>query len=495
VTTHPVQRGRSRVHRRAFAVVLFVLAFLALRRAWKRRTHSKRRVVAPTRYGVRQPRRTRHSRRAAAILGIAIVVLTGSSLVVVVGLDEGDGLQSRMATTTTVPSASPAPRPSTSSAPTTATAAPTTSGPAAPVVDETTTTVEPRRSPGTTTPPPPAPPPPAPDPSIPLTVRNGRFVVDGIERQLVGINAAGAGSRLAFGSPCGGTDVDLDQMFAALPDRALVRVWFTQRMATHAGTIRDWSALDAVVDAAERAPTRPLLQVTLATGAGDCDGGQWRDRAWFEGGYLTAEPAMPNTYAGWVEEVVARYGPRPSVAIWEPVNEPDPSTCDPGYAGSGCYGHTTCAPGAASALARFLDDIGARIHAIDGGGLVADGGGGWCGWREASDKLTIGSSTHVDILTIHDYDAIGQAVPDWVSDTAVRASELNKPFVVGEVGIAAEGTTGLSLDARAAMLDEKVRQQLARGASAVLLWVYGYGEGYCGYCIGPSDPVLGLLRD
>jgi hypothetical protein len=326
-------------------------------------------------------------------------------------------------------------------------------------------------------------------------VWNGRFVVDGVERPLVGINASGAASTVAFGSPCGGTDVDLDQMFAALPERALVRVWFTQRMATvGVPPTRRWDAIDAVVDAAERASTRPYLLVTLATGAGDCDGGRWRDRAWYDGGYADPEPGMTTSYSGWVDEVVGRYAHRDVVAIWEPVNEPDPSTCEAGYDGSGCYGHTTCAVGAALSLAAFLDAIGGRIHAIDSNGLVSDGGGGWCGWRETADKVAIASAPNVDILSIHDYDAIDQPVPVWITDTAERARELGKAFVVGEVGIGADGPTGRSREQRASMLRAKVDGQIEAGAAAVLLWVYGYGPSYCGYCIGPDDPVLVLLH-
>src|SRR5262249_19866000 len=106
--------------------------------------------------------------------------------------------------------------------------------------------------------------PAAPTAVAPLTIRAGDFYVDGVKSQLVGVNASGAASVLALGSPCGGTDVDLDLMFSLLPERALVRVWFTQRMATGGATpTRMWDALDAVVAAAERAPSRPLLDVTL----------------------------------------------------------------------------------------------------------------------------------------------------------------------------------------------------------------------------------------
>jgi hypothetical protein len=332
---------------------------------------------------------------------------------------------------------------------------------------------------------------PVPTPSaLPLAVRNGRFVVDGTERAIVGINASGAASDLVVGSPCGYPDIDLDLMFSVLPDRALVRVWFTQRMVTKLGSQeRYWDPIDEVVAAAERAPSRPLLLVTLATGSGDCDGGHWRNRSWYEGAYRDPEPGMPNSYAGWVDEIVTRYANRDVVAIWEPVNEPDPSTCHAGHDGSGCFGNTDCEPGAAAALAQFFEEVGGRIHQLDPNGLVSDGGGGWCGWYE--EPLVIENASQIDVVSSHDYHLDDNPVPDWMPAALDRSETVRKPLLIGEIGIGA-GPTSHTVEERAELLAAKLQAQVAAGADAVLVWVYG-GFDRCGYCIGPDDPIIPRL--
>jgi hypothetical protein len=311
---------------------------------------------------------------------------------------------------------------------------------------------------------------------------------------LVGVNATGAASVLALGSPCGGTDVDLDLMFSLLPERAAVRVWFTQRMATGGDpATRMWSALDAVVDAAERAPTRPLLIVTLGVSAGYCDGGAWRDRAWYDGGYGSGvEPGMTNSYLGWVDEATARYAHRPAVAVWEPVNEPDPSSCAAGYAAP-CYGYTTCDAGASLTLSQFFTVVGAHIHASDPDGLVSTGGTGWCGWSTPSEIRQIESTPEVDIVGVHEYEENEVDLPGWIVDAVGRARAVGKPLLIGELGMTT--TPGVrTREQRADALARKMFAQLAAGADGVTLWVFGYGPVPCDLCLMPDDPIYAPLR-
>jgi mannan endo-1,4-beta-mannosidase len=385
--------------------------------------------------------------------------------------------------------------------PTTAERIPPTTAP--PVLEPATTVTEPPMAPPpsptpapvTTSAPRRAAPPVAPTANpVPLTIRDGHFYVDGVSSQIVGVNASGAASILALGSPCGGTDVDLDLMFSLLPERALVRVWFTQRMATGGSTpTRMWDALDAVVAAAERAPSRPLLDVTLGVSAGYCDGGNWRDRAWYDGGYSGGpEPGMPNSYAGWVDEVVSRYAARDTVAIWEPVNEPDPSSCQAGYRAP-CYGHTTCGAGATGSLAAFFAAIGGRIHELDPNGLVSTGGTGWCGWANATQIATIESTPAIDIVGIHEYENNADDLPSWVVDAIARARALGKPLLIGELGMTSS-PGGFSRDTRADLLMRKVSAQLQAGAAGIALWVFGYGPKSCDLCLMPDDPVYPQLN-
>jgi mannan endo-1,4-beta-mannosidase len=332
---------------------------------------------------------------------------------------------------------------------------------------------------------------PPPPPRRGLGIEDGRLVVDGDLRPLIGVNAPGAASSTRLGSACGNADVDLDLMFSLLPDRSLVRVWFTQRMATDIGSItRDWSPLDAVVAAAERSAKRPILVVTLATSDGACDGGEWRDRGWFDGGFLTqSERAQPETYMAWVDSAVTRYESHDVIGAWEPINEPNPASCLDGYHGSGCFGHSTCAAGAAQSLRAFFNTVGGRIHRLDRNALVSTGGAGWCGWSTPDEAAVVESSPVVDIVSIHDYYATGTVVPDAVTAAVRRARTLGKPVLVGELGISA---TSNEIASRASTLVARAAATTRTGVDAVVLWTFGYG-GTCGFCLLPTDPIYPML--
>jgi hypothetical protein len=305
-----------------------------------------------------------------------------------------------------------------------------------------------------------------------------------------------AASTYALGLGCG-DQIDPSALFAAVPSDALVRVWFTQYLATdHATGERDWSSFDRVVAAAETAPTHPHLVVTLANQSGDCDSGVWRGRAWYDGAWdHDVDGQLRQTYGRFVRDTVARFKNSAAVAVWEPVNEPEPSDCGGGFQGAGCYGHLSCAPGAPEALEVFFGGVGRAIRAIDSRRPISSGalGGAQCGW--GSDSNIPNSSPFVDIVSYHDY-ATKPEVTNELTRRLSEAKSLDKPLLIGESGFVAGDVPGcLSTRERAATLGTKMADAFAAGVAGYVVWVYGgKGPAGCDDYILPGDPVWSVLQ-
>jgi hypothetical protein len=295
----------------------------------------------------------------------------------------------------------------------------------------------------------------------------------------------------------------MDAFFAALPSNSTVRIWgFQGSMATNADTgARDWTGLDRVVRAAERAGQH--LIVSLANQSGNCDDGHWKDRAWYEGGYRglyggDGRTVATVSYWDWIHEIVSRYRSSTAIAGWELVNEPEASECAAGSM-SDCYAHLLCPDESAAALAlrQFVDTVGGEIKRIDPNHLVESGamGGGQCGWT-ANDYAFVHASPGVDVASYHDYTAdqvLGQELPERLA----QANTLGKPIIVGELGVrAGDGISDCpSLTQRRDLIQAKANAMMSGGAAAVLVWdvVPNPSITTCTFDVGSGDPLLALL--
>jgi mannan endo-1,4-beta-mannosidase len=382
-------------------------------------------------------------------------------------------------------------------APLTQRAAPAPPPPPAPAP---TTTVAPPHEPVTA----PAAPPPT---ASPFVGRAGAtLTVDGHEYRAVGLNAYELATFWGANAGCGGMldDAALDQFFGSLPRGTLVRMWgFQGSMATDPTTgARVWAPLDRVVDAAARHGQR--LVVALGNQAGNCDDGHWKDRAWYLGGYRdvyqgTGSEHATVSYWDWVREIVRRYRDSAAVAMWEPVNEPEASECAPGLRMDACYPHLQCPDqtAAAAALRSFFDAVGQEIKQLDPNHLVESGsiGGTQCGWTSGNAAM-VGASPGIDVLSYHDY-ITNEVLPGELNVRLAEAAALDKPLIVGELGISASDTSA-ACSTRADRRDRvraKADAMLSTGVAAVLLWgwVPDPASG-CSLDIGRGDPVLETLR-
>jgi mannan endo-1,4-beta-mannosidase len=324
--------------------------------------------------------------------------------------------------------------------------------------------------------------------------------------RVVGLNAYELGTYWGVNAGCGAMldDAALDTFFAGLPPHSLVRTWgFQGSMATNPTTgAREWRPLDRLVAAAAR--HGQLLVVSLGNQAGNCDDGHWKDKAWYRGGYRavfsgTGSEHATVSYWDWVHEIVGRYRDSTTVAMWEPMNEPEASDCAPGLSMDACYAHLRCTdtPSASAALRDFFDVVGREIKRTDPNHLVESGalGGTQCGWT-GKGGARIHASPGIDVTSYHDY-VPEQVLPTELAARLREARSLDKPLLVGELGVESSDGSGdcLTLAARLDRVRAKTDAMLAAGVAGALVWGWVPDpQPGCGYDVGPGDPVLGALR-
>ena len=334
------------------------------------------------------------------------------------------------------------------------------------------------------------------------------LVLDGQTYRFVGVNAYEIATDWGTNAGCGPmlSDSQLNAFFASLRPDSLVRMWaFQGSMAINDHTFQlDWAPLDRVFAAAAAHGQR--LVVSLTDQGGTCDDQHWQDPSWYEGGFMNVfdDPTStggrgltPMSYWAYLQAIVSRYRSSPALGMWEPISEPEASTCPSQYEPYNCSGHQTCPnePVAAQALRHFFDVVGGEIHALDPDHLVEDGmlGSGQCG-TQGADYQYVSASPGIDVLSYHDYYPGSERMggDEW-NGLAVRfrqAAALDKPIMAGEMGIRA-GPACTTLRRRSRETTARIRAQVAAGTVGALLWDWmPQATSPCTYDIVPGDPVL-----
>jgi mannan endo-1,4-beta-mannosidase len=333
-------------------------------------------------------------------------------------------------------------------------------------------------------------------------------VLDAHSLQFVGVNAYEIATDWGVNGSCGTMESDsqLDQLFGSLPPNSLVRFWAWQGSAAiniHTHQL-DWTPLDRVF--ATAAAYHQRLIVVLAGQSGACDGGNWKDPAWYEGGFMQVQNASgltPLSYWDYMQAVVTRYKNSPALGMWEPISEPEASTCPPQFQPSNCGGHQTCPSEVVAevALRHFFDVVGVEIHALDPDHLVENGmiGSGQCG-TSGPDYETVSASPGIDVLSYHDYDGATPIGGDQWNGLALRfkeAASLRKPIIGGEVGLmAGSGVSCASTQLRASQFEAKEKAQLAAGSSGLLAWDWEpNAPTQCAFDTYPGDPLMSVIAE
>jgi len=344
----------------------------------------------------------------------------------------------------------------------------------------------------------------------PITTSGTHLEIDGQPTTFTGVNAYELATDWGVNAGCGGmyTTAQISAMFAGLKRNSLVRFdVFEGTLGTNATTHAiDWAPIDHIFSLA--AQYRVYLIPVITSQFGGCDGGHWQDPAWYEGGYRQAYTGVndsdgtgddPLPYWNYLQLLVNRYHDSPALGMWEPIGEPEASTCPTAFEPSDCSGHQTCTDEstAAAALRSFFDVVGGEIHQLDPEHLVEAGflGGGQCG-TQYSDYAMVGASPGIDVLSVHDYYGTAPLGGDQWNGMAFRmqqAAALGKPIITGESGLlAGVNQPGcVSLAQRASDDTAKMQAQFAAGSSAFIVWNWSLDPlGPCSYNTGPGDPLM-----
>jgi mannan endo-1,4-beta-mannosidase len=277
----------------------------------------------------------------------------------------------------------------------------------------------------------------------------------------------------------------LDDALTSIGPDNTIRAWFFQPLATTNG-VRDWTAFDRTLAKAQAHGYKVIA--TLTDQWGDCGqtttpGYGYKDVNWYQSAYKQPDPAGTVSYRDWVRQVAARYVNDPTILAWQLVNEPEVLP----YNGADC-----------ATLKAFAQDVAGAIKEVDPYHLISLGtiGGGQCG-TQATDYKDVMSLPDLDLCEYHDYTP-SQSIPgDQWNGLQVRinqCNELNKPLLVGELGVKPNDVGG-TLQARANVVADKVCAQFNDGVAGILLWAWDKnGSLLDNYDIGPGDPVLDALH-
>jgi mannan endo-1,4-beta-mannosidase len=299
--------------------------------------------------------------------------------------------------------------------------------------------------------------------------REGRnLMLDGRPYRFVGFNSFGL-TGCATGRPY--TQEQMDAYFADLPANGMTRTWAFERWGM--------DAIDMVVETAERHGQKVILVLTGSGPGGGCET-EGKDAAWYASGYQSR-------YLPWLRRLVERFKDSPAVGMWEIMNEP---------------GHQSTVD--AETMKRFLDHAAAEIKQIDPHHLVESGT-----LAEytpgTADYAYVHSGPDIDVGSLHEYDydpahQLSRHLPRTLS----RMYTINKPMIIGEVGIDHAGPgCDVSLEKRDAAFREKFDGYFHSGVAGIMVWNYTPNlVRDCGLNISPQyangdrpDPVIATVRD
>jgi mannan endo-1,4-beta-mannosidase len=279
------------------------------------------------------------------------------------------------------------------------------------------------------------------------------LMLNGAPYRFVGFNAygmAGCATGTAWSA------AQLDQFFGQLPPTAMTRTWAFE----HWGI----DALDAIVASAQAHGQKLIL--SLAEAGRGCEPFA-KDATWYASGYQGG-------YLTWVRLVVNRYRGSPAIGMWEIINE---------------AGNTSTVDG--PTLKAFLDSVAATIKGIDPRHLVESGSMAEYA-PGSSDFGLLHSGPDIDVGSLHEYD-YPLTISHHLPPTLTPLYALDKPLIIGEMGIASGPACPVSLTARADAFKRKLDAYFQSGVAGALIWNYTPNPGTdCGYSVRgtPQDPAI-----
>lgn len=298
--------------------------------------------------------------------------------------------------------------------------------------------------------------------------RNGaQLTLNGKPYTYVSFNAYGLTGQ-ETGTPYSKSVVDA--YFASLPTKSLTRTWAWKNNGLN--------GVDTVVSSA--AANNQMVILSLSEGAG-FDGEGKKDEAWFANGYKT--DLLP-----WVRTIVAKHKDSEAVGMWEIMNEPGNKA-----AINGTVSNAT--------MKAFFEAVAGEVKAIDKNHLVTTGTMD-ANQHGMSDFGALHSSANIDVASIHEYadEYEGGVIisSNYTQGVAkLKAAGINKPVILGEVGVQGADSGCRSRDARVAVVKQKADAYLAAGASGINLWNWfpvNHNQCSHGQSIHPGDPLISFVK-
>ena len=316
---------------------------------------------------------------------------------------------------------------------------------------------------------------PAPPSSSGFVKRIGdKLYLNNIQYKFVGVNrynTAGDDKVYSCGYDGQNPDLYLTKMFADLKNSCganALRFWAYQSYAPYNSTTNtsNFSLIDRAITYAKQNNIK--LVMTLEDQWGNCTPGSYKYNDWYKSCFKDkTSGTCPSYYQGnsvtnkltykdYVSQIVSRYKNEPTILMWQLMNEAE-----------------TKSPSGQSdpaALYNFGNEMSQYIKSIDPNHLVSFGtiGNDVAGLMDGNYKW-IHSIPAIDIVESHDYGEAQVAFPAMISDDMAIATELGKPYFIGEAGI---DSPTYSFDTRATLFNNKMSSIFLNGGDGYLIWHY-----------------------
>jgi endo-1,4-beta-mannosidase len=311
-----------------------------------------------------------------------------------------------------------------------------------------------------------------------VVARGAHLFLDGERYRFVGVNMyslpALPGAQKGYHCGNGFTD---DEVRAALREVAamggrVVRIPAYQS-ATRGAT--DFDRLDFIVDTAEALGIK--VAFVLENQWEHCTQGGYKYAGWYRGKYRKPYGSYKLSYVEYVKRVLTRYKDRPGILMWQLMNEAETVTTS-----------DVSDPEAVLDFTRTMAGVARRAdpnHLISLGteGVLKPSSGG-------PIYALLHAIPDIDVVEAHDYADPWIGLPTDIHMARVTATELAKPFFIGEVGVSSPPYTRAQ---RAHIIGHKLQAAWEEDIDGVLLWSYRSIDGTKKH-FGPKDPLVKVLQ-
>lgn len=333
-----------------------------------------------------------------------------------------------------------------------------------------------------------------------ITRDGSQLIYNGQPYYATGLNAFSLATTATTRHACGAyvSDEQILSFFNSLRPNSLVRVYAFQASNNNPESSGiDWASTDRLVRLAEASTSKVKLVPALLGGGNDCSDNMSFTRTtdqWWQGGYKTQADGFAGatnklTDYEYVRQAVTRYKDRSGIGMWEIIGESLVNSC---HADSGSW------------VRSFFDDIGGMVHSIDTNHLIESGALSnlQCGWQGPNWSM-VHESPGIDVASWHDYGHDSTAMPPGLLQSMDEINRINKPFVMGEVGMYARDNVAgcMTLTQRRDLFKAKMDAFYSNGGDVYLPWNWALVATECDHYIVQSsdpvqnDPTLSLLRD